>query len=40
MVDVTLWTGASVDLADPLLWSEQALFLENQRKFWVSPPPP
>lgn len=40
MVDVTLWTGASVDLADdPLLWSEQALFLEHQRVDSGSQPP-
>lgn len=32
LVDVTLWTGASVDLADDsLLQSGQALVLEHQR---------
>lgn len=40
-VDVILWTGASVDLADDLLlWSGQALFLEHQRVDSGSQRPP
>lgn len=40
-MDITLWTGASVDLADDLLlWSGQALFLEHQRVHSGSQRPP
>lgn len=40
-MDVTLWTGASVDLTDDLLlWSGQALYLEHQRVDSGSQRPP